>query len=211
MRLEKLTDTFLLLHVERGRATQFAQALRTAGVPGLMETNAAYDTVGLYVGPEFRLDAIEAALGPGPELTEEPKLHTIPVCYELGEDLESVSKRLGLSEVDLVSAHTSVTYTCYAVGFSPGFAYLRDLPKMISGVPRLPTPRTRVEPGSVGITGAQTGVYPSDTPGGWSLIGRTPLIIASFEEEYFPISAGDSVRFEPIDKQAFERLIGKRL
>jgi inhibitor of KinA len=85
------------------------------------------------------------------------------------------------------------------------------LPDRLSGVPRLPSPRTRTEPGSVGITGRQTGIYPLTTPGGWPIIGRTPLQIVCVEEAYFPISAGDLVRFEPIDAASFEAMRGARL
>ena len=141
----------------------------------------------------------------------EPRHHQIPVCYALGEDLVETAQRLQITSEQLAELHASTEYTCYAVGFCPGFGYLGHLPDPLNGVPRRSKPRTRVEPGSVGITGSQTGIYPLPRPGGWALIGRTPLTLVDVADAYFPIQAGDTVRFFAIPVEEFEARQGERL
>jgi inhibitor of KinA len=124
----------------------------------------------------------------------------IPVCYggEFGPDLEEVAAKHGLSTVKVIQLHCSRTYHAYFLGFAPGFAYLGNLAKEIV-TPRLEIPRKVVPAGSVGIAGWQTAVYPFATPGGWRLIGKTPL--AMFRKDREPmglIALGDQVRFRPI-------------
>jgi inhibitor of KinA len=104
-----------------------------------------------------------------------------------------------------------VAYTVYAIGFSPGFPYLGYLPEALCGVPRLDAPRVRVDAGSVGLTGRQTGIYPQVRPGGWNLIGRTPLRLVDIADGYFPLRTGDRVRFTRIDESTFQQLKGERL
>src|SRR5207245_10118109 len=116
-----------------------------------------------------------------------------------------------LSPADVIARHSAAEYTVYAIGFCPGFPYLGYLPAELSGVPRLSAPRPRVEPGSVGLTGRQTGLYPLARPGGWNLIGRTPLTIVNVRDGYFPLRVGDRVRFERIDEKQFRELEGERL
>src|SRR5262249_31848444 len=128
----------------------------------------------------------------------QPKTHLIPVLYD-GEDLADVAAQLGLSEGDVMGLHCGQEYMCFAVGFCPGFPYLGWLPEKLQGIPRMATPRTRTVPGSVGITGKQTAIYPSERPGGWRIIGRTPLTLVDVDDNYFPIRAGDLVSFEPLN------------
>jgi inhibitor of KinA len=132
----------------------------------------------------------------------------IPVCYggEFGPDLDDVAKAHGLRLSDVIELHASRTYHAYFLGFAPGFAYLGDLPEEIA-TPRLETPRKKVPAGSVGIAGKQTAVYPFATPGGWRLIGQTPL--ALFRSDRKPmelVSIGDQVRFRPISREEFREL-----
>jgi KipI family sensor histidine kinase inhibitor len=135
-----------------------------------------------------------------PPANDEPgRLVEIPARYggEDGPDLEEVAAISGLDSGRVVGAHTSVEYTVGFVGFSPGFAYLLGLDRTIE-VPRLDTPRPRVPPGSIGIGGAYTGVYPRPTAGGWRLIGRTDVDL--FEPSRDPpalLRPGDRVRFSP--------------
>jgi inhibitor of KinA len=136
-----------------------------------------------------------------------PKTHLIeiPVCYggAFGPDLEEVAKLHNLKKSQVIAHHTAPTYHAYFLGFSPGFAYLGDLPEAIA-TPRLESPRKKVPAGSVGIAGKQTGVYPSSTPGGWRLIGRTP--VPMFRPERKPmtaISIGDQVKFHAISEKEF--------
>jgi inhibitor of KinA len=137
-----------------------------------------------------------------------PRVIEIPVCYggEFGPDLEDVAKLHRLEKVEIIALHTSQNYHAYFLGFVPGFAYLGDLPESVV-TPRLDSPRRKVPAGSVGIAGRQTGVYPFATPGGWRLIGRTPL--AMFRPNRKPmttISMGDEVRFRSITHKEFLQL-----
>ncbi|MGV3617731.1 MAG: 5-oxoprolinase subunit B family protein [Fimbriimonas sp.] len=186
-----------------------AQAWNVSLPAGMIEAVASYDTVAVYVDPD-RFDP--ASLRPL-SITErsEGKRHRIPVCYALGPDLDEVAARLGLAAEAVVHAHAGTAYRCAAVGFRPGFAYLGDLPDPIAGLPRRAEPRVRLDAGSVGITGRQTGVYPQPGPGGWWLIGRTPLTLVDPDSGYYPIQAGDEVEFVPIDEDEYERRRGERL
>jgi len=138
-------------------------------------------------------------------LAAEPRQVEIPVCYggEFGPDLEDVAAKSGLSPAKVIMLHCTRAYHAYFLGFAPGFAYLGDVAKEIA-TPRLETPRKEVPPGSVGIAGRQTAVYPFATPGGWRLIGRTPLEV--FKKDRQPmelISIGDQVKFRPISREEF--------
>jgi KipI family sensor histidine kinase inhibitor len=131
----------------------------------------------------------------------------IPVCYggEFGPHLEEVASLLSLSPERVIELHAATLYRAYFLGFTPCFAYLGDLPLQLE-LPRLATPRKRVPPGSVAIAGKQTGVYPFATPGGWRLIGRTPLTIFCADREPMGLIAlGDHVRFRSISREEFLR------
>ncbi len=132
----------------------------------------------------------------------------IPVCYsgEFGPDLAEVCAQHGIAEARAIELHASVEYLVYFLGFVPGFAYLGELPKALA-TPRLATPRRRVPAGSVGIAGTQTGVYPFATPGGWRLIGRTPIKMFRADSDGSSLlSIGDRVRFTPISRERFAEL-----
>jgi KipI family sensor histidine kinase inhibitor len=138
----------------------------------------------------------------------EPRHVEIPVRYggEHGPDLNDVSAMHGLTPAQTIELHSSSTYVVYFLGFVPGFAYLGELPKVLV-TSRLPTPRRRVPPGSVGIAGSQTGVYPVATPGGWRLLGRTPISMFRPEQNGLSLlSIGDRVRFSPISPERFAAL-----
>jgi inhibitor of KinA len=129
----------------------------------------------------------------------------IPVCYggEWGPDLDYVASVNGLSPEEVIRIHSDGVYLVHMIGFAPGFPYLGGLPKKIS-TPRRDTPRLVIPRGSVGIAGNQTGVYPLETPGGWQLIGRTPIDLFNPESESPSLlKAGDQVRFVPITESEF--------
>jgi inhibitor of KinA len=138
----------------------------------------------------------------------EPRLVEIPVCYggDHGPDLKAVAEMHGMNTEQAIERHSSVTYVVYFLGFAPGFAYLGDVAEPLA-TPRLPTPRKAVPAGSVGIAGRQTGVYPISTPGGWRLLGRTPLRMFQPDRAHMSLLAiGDRVRFLPISQQQFAKL-----
>jgi KipI family sensor histidine kinase inhibitor len=129
----------------------------------------------------------------------------IPTCYgaEFGPDLNEVASLHGITPADAIELHASLTYTVYFLGFVPGFAYLGELPEALA-TPRLDSPRRSTPPGSVGIAGNQTGVYPFATPGGWRLIGRTPVaMFRPGRKAVSFLSIGDRVRFTPISAARF--------
>ncbi len=137
----------------------------------------------------------------------------IPVVYggEFGPDLAEVAAYARLPIEDVTALHASVDYRCYMLGFSPGFPYLGLVPEAIA-MPRLAEPRASVPAGSVGIAGSQTGVYPIESPGGWRLIGRTPVRLYDPKRARpFLIEAGDLVRFVAIGRSEFERLSAKQI
>jgi len=129
----------------------------------------------------------------------------IPVCYggEFGPDLSDVAALHNMSVSQAIELHSSATYFVYFLGFVPGFGYLGGLPEQLE-TPRLPTPRRKVPPGTVGIAGKQAGVYPFATPGGWRLRGRTPAVMfQAHREQMSLLSIGDRVRFFPISEEEF--------
>lgn len=135
----------------------------------------------------------------------------IPVCYggAHGPDLEAVAAHAGLPPAQVVSLHAAPVYRVYMLGFLPGFPYLGGLDRRIA-CPRLDSPRTRIPPGSVGIGGEQTGIYPVESPGGWRLLGRTPLrLFDPAARRPFLLGAGDGIRFVPVDESAFAELSGR--
>ncbi|MEJ5171135.1 MAG: allophanate hydrolase subunit 1 [Fimbriimonadales bacterium] len=214
MRLFRLSERAVLV---RGLADRvpaaLAEEIQRQGWEELEEAVAAYESVALYFRSAMsdleslrrrldRVEATQASIG---------RVWRIPVCYELGPDLEAAAARLGLSVADVAAMHAGTEYRCFAVGFSAGFPYLGYLPDELCGLPRLESPRPRVPAGSVGVTGRQTCIYPSETPGGWWLIGRTPLQVASLQLERFPIRPGDRVRFVPIQLEQFDAMLGRPL
>ncbi|HHF0551807.1 allophanate hydrolase subunit 1 [Vibrio sp. Y42_MX_L11] len=138
----------------------------------------------------------------------QPNHITIPVYYseETALDLPRFQDR-GLSLDALISLHTQAEYAVSAIGFAPGFAFLSDVDTQLH-MPRLATPRTRVPAGSVGIADSKTAVYPSDSPGGWNIIGRSPLPLFSDTPPFIPFEVGDKVTFNAISKQKFIELGG---
>ncbi|MCI7179571.1 MAG: 5-oxoprolinase subunit PxpB [Schaedlerella sp.] len=136
------------------------------------------------------------------------KIYEIPVCYggEFGPDLDNIAQHAGLSPEEVIQIHSSRDYLIYMLGFLPGFCYLGGLDERIH-TPRLANPRLKISAGSVGIGGSQTGIYPLDSPGGWQLMGMTPVKTYDPQREVpILVEAGDYIRFIPIDKDEFYRI-----
>ena len=181
--------------------------LRAQPVLGLVETVPTYRSLLVMYDPQVsRAGAMRAALAnalttmAATEDMPKGRLVEIPVRYggEWGPDLADVATHCGMTAQAVIALHAQPVYTVAMLGFAPGFAYLLGLPEALA-TPRLETPRLRMPPGSVGIAGAQTGVYALETPGGWRIIGRTDLTL--FDPAYeapFNLHASDRVRFVPL-------------
>lgn len=154
--------------------------------------------------------AAAIASNPASAVPVEGKRHVVPACYD-GPDLDDCARALGISVEDLIAAHSSQSYVVHAVGFLPGFPYAGDLPPRLQGLARRTSPRARAPAGSIAIVGTRTAIYPQDSPAGWHLIARTPLVIADLRAAWFPIAPGDALVFSPIDSIAFDALRGERL
>lgn len=138
------------------------------------------------------------------------RIFEIPVCYggEYGPDIENIAEHAGLSVEEVIKIHSSKDYLIYMLGFLPGFTYLGGLDERIH-TPRLASPRLKIRAGSVGIGGSQTGIYPLDSPGGWQLMGMTPVRTYDPERQTpILVEAGDYIRFIPIDEEEFLRIQG---
>ena len=136
------------------------------------------------------------------------KVFEIPVCYggEYGPDIENIAEHAGLSVEEVIELHSSRDYLIYMLGFLPGFTYLGGLDERLH-TPRLANPRIRIPAGSVGIGGSQTGIYPLDSPGGWQLMGMTPVrTYDPSREAPILVEAGDYIRFVPVDEEEYNRI-----
>ena len=218
MTLSPLGDQAVLAYFpDEAAAVRFAAAVRAAGPPWLLDVVPAYASVGVFFDPDLTTTQAAARWAkrlkvPPADATGPPgKAHAVPVCYEMGPDLGRVAEHTGLTPDRVIELHLSREYTVYAVGFVPGFPYLGYLPDELCGVARLPSPRLRLDAGSVGLTGRQTGVYPLPRPGGWNIVGRTPLTLVDVADGFFPIRVGDTVRLTRIDEAGFRQLEGERL
>ncbi len=210
-----LGDRAYLAHFATERdAAGWAAAVRDRAWRGVLDVVLAYQEVAVFADPD-RVDLSDLetqlrAVEPGASSVRDGALWVIPVLYD-GADLEAVSHCLNLSKGDVISLHAGKEYDVFAIGFKPGYPYAGYLPPAISGLPRRESPRPRVPAGSVAIAGRQTGIYPEESPGGWQLLGRTPLCIVDLTDEYFPIRPGDRIRFQPIEAAEFEARHHERL
>ncbi len=196
--------------VVRHGIAQIARALETHAPPEWLEWIPGLDSLALLYDPLlFELNQLETSIEQMltwvSPTAPTPRTHHIPTCYhpELAPDLLEVAAHTGLSVDSLVTLHTQTEFEVALLGFAPGFAYLEGLPQALS-VPRKASPRLRVPAGSVALGGAQCGIYPLESAGGWHLIGRTPLVL--FDPTLEPASRfqlGDRVRFEAISLETF--------
>jgi inhibitor of KinA len=218
---QRASDQSLLIYFGRqitpdahDRVRKLLSLLKTEPISGVRNLHPAYCSVlvkfdPLHWHPDELQNILRQYIGrlenvPLPALREV----AIPVCYggDHGPDLIDVSSIHGMTPEQVIALHSSSTYLVYFLGFVPGFAYLGGLPEALV-TPRLATPRRKVPPGSVGIAGSQTGVYPFSTPGGWRLLGRTPIsMFRADRNELSLLSIGDRVRFTPISPEQYAAL-----
>lgn len=196
------------------RIRAFNIALERSDIPGIVETVPTYRSLMVHYDPGvIRYDplvkALEGLMGQLDQIRIPPsEVLEIPVLYggEEGPDLDFVAQHSGKTPEEVISIHTSTEYLIYMLGFTPGFTYLGGMSEEIA-TPRLKTPRVKIPAGSVGIAGAQTGVYPIDSPGGWQLIGRTPVHMYD-PNRAKPIlpEAGQYIKFRAIDRAEYDRI-----
>jgi KipI family sensor histidine kinase inhibitor len=202
------------------------QRLQNAAIPGVIELAPAYTSVTVFFDPipvakgaetpdkvfDWLATRIRAAVAgiivPGRKMQSPSGSVEIPVCYdpEFALDIDDVARRAAMSPGEVIRLHSAAEYRVACIGFVPGFPFLTGLPKELA-TPRRDVPRKQIPPGSVGIGGAQTGIYPLRSPGGWNLIGRTPLRL--FDPQKNPpalLRAGERVRFHKISRDEFEAL-----
>ena len=191
-----------------------AKALEANRPEGVIEWVSAYCTLTVYYRPEqisfAELSALLRAILPAGESSEaqERTVVELPTAYggEYGPDLQFVAEHAGLNVGEVIRLHSAPSYLVYMMGFMPGFTYLGGLDERLH-TPRLSAPRVRIPAGSVGIAGSQTGAYPVDSPGGWQLIGRTPLrLYDDRRENPILLRAGQYVKFVPISPAEFDRI-----
>ena len=199
-------------HINR-QVHAFARKVEALSHPAITEVVPTYRSATVHYRPEVlsyeELKQLLLSLTQGgPEEGEELPVVEIPVCYggEYGPDLEEVAQHCSLTPEEVIARHTAPTYRIYMLGFTPGFPYLGGMDPSIAA-PRRKEPRIHIPAGSVGIAGEQTGVYPIVSPGGWQLIGRTPLrLFDPQREQPILLSAGAGIRFVPIDEETFRKM-----
>lgn len=195
------------------RVRRLFGALKSAKMPGVLDLNPTYRSLFIQYDPmvcsfERLAQIVEEHSESGSEIADEAsRVKEVPVCYgeEFGPDLEEIAAFHKLDPDEVVRLHCAPVYRVYMIGFTPGFPYLGGLDERLH-TPRKSEPRKKVPAGTVGIADQQTGIYPIESPGGWQLIGRTPLkLFDPARETPFLIEAGDSIRFVPITRNEFEK------
>lgn len=209
------------------RITNLNDRIKRNPFAGLLSTVHAYTTLTLHFNPLELLNAadlkgdtcldkisayinsinIESKYTP----TTNDKIIHIPVCYDesFGLDLKEISSFYQFKKEEIIELHSSAVYTVYMIGFVPGFPYLGGLSEKLTA-PRKENPRSLIPAGSVGIAGQQTGIYPLETPGGWQIIGRTPLkLFDANRQQPCLLKAGERIKFESISLNEFEDLAKK--
>ena len=201
-----------LFHLLKEKKLSYIKAL----VPAYSSLTVHYDVTALHTESRTAFETMAVMIERFTEEKNQNDIHVqerlvrIPVCYEknYAPDMEEVAAFKNLSPAEVARIHASSEYRVYMLGFVPGFAYMAEVDERIA-MPRKDEPRLQVPAGSVGITGRQTGVYPFATPGGWQLIGRTPLQLFNKEEDQpVLLKAGDRIQFYSITADEFENYQG---
>ncbi|MGH6942698.1 MAG: 5-oxoprolinase subunit PxpB [Geminicoccaceae bacterium] len=195
------------------RVLRLADAVRAAALPGVVEAVPTFRSLlvhydPLTTGSAELTHAIEGLLHRREERARRTRLWRVPACYEAGHapDLDEVAERAGLCPAEVVALHGGTRYHVYMIGFVPGFAYMGDLPERLA-LPRRVDPRVRVPAGSVAIATSMTAIYPIASPGGWHLIGATPIRL--FDPAWQPpalLAPGDAVLFEPVSAERYAEI-----
>jgi len=220
MKIQPLSESSLIVYMGEGIDQRVAQKVKAASyrirqdlfsyvidlIPSYNSIHLTYDlTKADYFWFQAQLRGLLADIDGMKFSDSTGSVIEIPVYYgdEVALDMPDIVEQTRMSRDEVVSLHCQQLYTVYAIGFSPGFAYLGNTDQRIA-MPRKQTPRTRVPAGSLGIADSQTAIYPSDSPGGWQILGRTPMELVDFEKSSLtPVDMGDLVKFVEIDKQQY--------
>lgn len=232
-RILPLGDRCLVLEAEAVVSRQvtlrmraLADVLLQAGLPGVLDLVPAFCSLTIHYDPahakdpqgklapwEHLRDQVERVLARAPEaVADTHRAFEIPVCYggTYGEDLEALARAHDLTPDEVIELHAAPDYFVAMLGFAPGFPYLAGLDARLV-TPRRATPRARVPAGSVAIAGEHSGIYPFETPGGWHLIGRTPLRLFNLSAQPpCRLEPGDTVRFVPVGEEEYKALARER-
>lgn len=215
-------DSSLLIKFEGGidpkiskKVIALSNAIENSGIEGISFVTPAYNSLAVGYNPNTlnftELSKKIQSIKPG-KFKDDKKQHlTVPVCYsrEFALDKSEIMGSTGMNWDQVVEHHTSISYRVYMLGFLPGFVYLGKVPEELF-VPRKEVPRITVPALSVGLAGYQTGIYPSDAPGGWQIIGKTPIrIFDNREKQPFLFNPGMTVSFTSINKSEFEKLLAQ--
>lgn len=198
------------------RVLALADALAARAIPGVVEMVPTFRSLMIHIDPvRLELADLEAEVRPLlsalDAVQHAGRLWTLPCCYgdDLGPDLLEVAGRTGHTPEDVITLHAGTPYHVYALGFLPGYPYMGEVPAALS-LPRRETPRVKVPMGSVCIALDMAGIYSLESPGGWHLLGRTPVRLFDHRRaEAVLLAPGDTVRFEPIDRALFDCLDGE--
>lgn len=220
MKIDALGDSALIINLADeisdssgllARVLSAAATIEGAKLPGVVDVTSSYESVAVFFDlPQVERD-IEDKIGAliasaGVRVSGKKRRVQIPVCYdeEFALDLDRVANHTSLTPDAIVTLHSSAEYTVACIGFMPGFPFLAGLPQQLR-VPRLESPRTKVSAGSVAIANAQAGVYPLESPGGWNVLGRTPLQLFRVNENPPTLlRPGDCVQFRRITRAQFD-------
>jgi inhibitor of KinA len=220
MKIDALGDSALIINLADeisessallARVLSAAATIEGAKLPGVVDVTSSYESVAVFfdlpqVEPDIE-DKIRVLIASaGVRVSGKKRRVQIPVCYdeEFALDLDRVANHTSLTPDAIVTLHSSAEYTVACIGFMPGFPFLAGLPQQLR-VPRLESPRTKVSAGSVAIANAQAGVYPLESPGGWNVLGRTPLQLFRVNENPPTLlRPGDCVQFRRITRAQFD-------
>ncbi|AZQ63543.1 5-oxoprolinase subunit PxpB [Flammeovirga pectinis] len=217
MTIKQFGENGLLIQFENIISTQihllvssYYQKLIEVSFDGLLSIIPAYNSITIvfnssitdFLSIRKKVEDLDIKI----KTRTDQKVIEIPVCYDpsLGLDIEFVANHNALTINDIIQLHTSPLYTVYMLGFSPGFMYLGGLDNKLF-IPRKENPRLKISAGAVGLADKQTGIYPSATPGGWQIIGQTPLSIFKLNEKPL-VQMGDLVKFRPIDLETYNQM-----
>jgi inhibitor of KinA len=220
MKIDALGDSALIVNLADEisdssglltRVLSTAATIERANLPGVVDVTSSYESVAVFfdltqVEQDFEEKIRALIASAGVRVSRKRRRVEIPVCYdeEFALDLERVANHTSLTPDAIVALHSSAQYIVACIGFMPGFPFLAGLPQQLR-VPRLETPRTKVSAGSVAIANAQAGVYPLESPGGWNVLGRTPLHLFRVNESPPTLlQPGDCVQFRRISRAEFD-------